>query len=79
MELTEKELKNLDWITDNEVNQDLIDTEREVKDFQDELEVLKRNPQANRVRIYILEGIISSHNELIEKLNQLLKFRKTSE
>jgi len=76
MTLTEEQIKLNDHISTNEILTDIADTEREIKDFQDEKDILMRNPTDNKVRIYMLEGRISQREEFVEKLDQIINFRK---
>ncbi len=75
MKLTKEQIEQNDRIPDSELLVDIDDTEREIKDFQDEKDILMRNPPENKVRIYMLEGEILKREEFIEKLNQILKYR----
>jgi len=77
MILTEDEIKKLDHIPDVEVAQDIHDTEMEIKDYSDELEILmRRNLSENRVRIYFLEGNIIKRTHFCNKLKEILEYRK---
>lgn len=76
MILTEEQIRTLNHIPTSEVEQDLRDTEREIKDFRDELQILMRKPQENRVRIYFLEGKINSRRVFCQKINEILEYRK---
>jgi hypothetical protein len=76
MELTADQMQELDHIPTDEITQDIKDTEGEIKDYNDELEILMRNPPQNRLRIYMIEGHIIRHEELIKKLNRIINFRK---
>ena len=69
-------MKN-EHIPTEEVIQDIKDTQKEVDDFRDEKAVLMRNPQNNRVKIYMLEGKISQRETFIKQLNVLLSERQT--
>ena len=73
---TDEQIEKNAHISDEEVKQDIRDTEREVKDMRDELEVLMRNPPQNKVRIFFLEGGIASRERFIRKLNEILEYRK---
>ena len=66
---------NNNHIPTAEIEQDIIDTEKEIKDYQDELDVLMRNPSENKVRIYLNEGKISQRQLFIEKLKKILSER----
>lgn len=63
-------------IPDQEVELDIAETERECKDFKDELDVLDRNPHENKLRIFFLRGKIGQRQEFIAKLKKLLQWRK---
>lgn len=56
-----------------EMKQYLADTEKELKDFQDEEEVLMRNPQQNKLRLYMLSGHIIQRQKLIEGIKLVMK------
>ena len=73
--LTIEQLKSNDAVSTQEIEVDIVDTEKEIKDFQDEKEVLMRNPPENKVRIYFLEGKISQRQDFVDKLNQILEYR----
>ena len=75
MEITKEQAMTLSHISDSEIKQDLADTECEAKDFEDELEVLRRNSVDNKVRIYMVEGHLLNRKTLINKLNTILKYR----
>ena len=79
MILTKEQIKAQDCIPTSEILTDIKDTEREIKDFQDEKDILMRNPPDNKVRIYMLEGNILKREKFIEKLNQILKYRTKGE
>ncbi|HBD95358.1 MAG TPA: hypothetical protein DC057_14415 [Spirochaetia bacterium] len=74
--LTEEQIHKSDHISEEEILQDIKITEIEIKDFQDENDVLMRNPPQNRTRIYLNEGHISQRKEFVNKLNQILDYRK---
>lgn len=75
--LTESQLKYHDHIPTGTVENDLADTQRELTDYQDELKILMRNPTDNKVRIYMLTGKIARHEDFINRLGQILEYRKT--
>ena len=62
-------------IPTEEIEQDIKDTQNEIDDYQDEKDILMRNPQDNRARIYLLEGKISKREDFINNLNKLLEQR----
>jgi hypothetical protein len=74
--MTDQECEQLNHIKTSEIIQDIKDIEREVKDYEDELEILKRNPVNNKVRIYMNKGKVIQGKELIEKLNKILEYRR---
>ena len=76
IKLTEEQLKSNDNIPTSEIQVDIADTEKEIKDYQDEKDILMRNLHENKVRIYMLEGRILQRQEFIDKLNQIIKYRE---
>ena len=70
----EKILSNARISTDN-ILQDIVDTEKEIVDMEDEKEVLMRNPSLHKVRIYFLEGDISSRKYFVKNLNEIINYR----
>lgn len=58
------------------IEKDINDTENEIKDYEDEKEILMRNPQENKLRIYMLEGKISIRKGFVSKLKSILEIRK---
>jgi hypothetical protein len=68
-------MKKFNHISSNEIIQDIKDTESEIIDYNDELEILMRNRLLNKVRIYMIEGHLIQHKELTSKLNKILDFR----
>jgi len=73
--LTKEQILKSQHISNSEVEQDLRDTEKEIKDYQDELNVLMRNQIENKVRIYFLEGKIFQRRIFCQKLNEILEYR----
>jgi len=74
--LSKEELKSNDHIPTKEILQDIADTQKEIGDYSDEQKVLMRNPQENKVKVYILKGRISGRKEFIDKLNQVIEYRR---
>lgn len=74
--MTDEQIESNNHIPTAEVEKDLQDTESEIKDFQDELNILLRHPQENKVRIYLLTGNVSIEKEFCEKLKEILEYRK---
>jgi len=74
--LTKDQIHQLNHIPTDEVIKDLEITEKELKDFEDEQSILNKNPQQNKVRLYMLGGHILNRKSLISKLKQVLESRK---
>lgn len=66
-------------IPDDTINQDIADTEKEINNFSDELEILNRNPADNELRIYMTMGKISDREGFIKKLKSIFSYRKNQE
>lgn len=62
-------------IPDSEIQSDMNDTLREIADKQETLDILRRNPQENRVQIYLAEGYISKRERFVKQLQDLLEER----
>jgi len=77
--LTDLEINQNSDIPTEEILDDIADTKKEIKDFQDEKDVLMRNPVNNKVRIYLLEGRISSRQGFVDKLQQIIDYRKQND
>ncbi len=73
--MTKIEAEKYNDISTFEIRKDLIDTQKEIEDYEDENVVLKRNPVDNKLRIYFNEGKISSRKTFVNKLNSILKYR----
>lgn len=63
-------------IPTSEIEADIALTQKEIDDFEAEKEVLMRNPQANKVRIYMLGGHILQRVGFIAQLQKLIDARK---
>ena len=74
--LTEEQIKQNDGLSTIEIKQDIKDTQEELDNYQDEKNILMKNPAENRVRIYFLGGKISRRLIFINKLQQILDYRK---
>ena len=77
MKLTEKQCKQNEHISTNEIEQDINDTQIEINQFKQELNILTKNPQENRLPIYMREGKIVQRKEFIEKLTSILEYRNS--
>ena len=73
--MTIEQMKKNDHISILEIQQDLIDTQREINVYDAELMILKKNRQENRVAIYMKEGRILKRQSFILKLEELLEYR----
>lgn len=65
-------------ITTETVQKDLTITKGELKDIEDELEILKRNPSQNKLKIYFGEGNKDKRIKLILRLEEILKYRENA-
>ena len=74
--ITDEQIKANHGISNETILQDIVDTEREIKDKSDELEILVRNRHEHKVRIYMLEGGISSRQDFVRDLKAILEYRK---
>lgn len=74
--LTEEQIKKVDDIPTSEVEQDILDTQKEVDQLKKELDALSGNPVDNKVQIYFREGKISQRLAFISTLEQILAYRK---
>lgn len=79
MPLTTEQIEANNDIPTSTIFQDIADTQKEIADFQDEKDVLMRNPQQNRLKIYTLEGRISQRVDFINNLQQIIAYRKGKE
>jgi len=76
MILTEEDPKKQDHIPTEQILKDIKDTQEEIDDFKAEREILRKRPQENRLRLYLLDPKIAEREKFIENLNQILKYRK---
>jgi len=58
------------------IEQDIQDTQAEIDQYRAELEPLRKNSVDNKMLIYIREGRILQSQEFINKLNEILDYRK---
>jgi hypothetical protein len=63
-------------ISDQEMLDDIKDTEREIKNFKSQVSILIKNRADNKLPIYIAEGRILRREAFIKNLQALLEFRK---
>ena len=69
-------MANNDHMPTSEIKQDIKDTQIEVDDFRDEKAILMKKPQQYKVRIYMLEGQISSREIFIKQLKKIIEKRE---
>jgi hypothetical protein len=59
-----------------EIELDISIAEKEINSYEKELEILRNNPTENKLAIYMRQGKIAIRKDFIEKLNQILEYRK---
>ena len=69
--------ENNSHISISEIEQDIEDTQKEINQYQEELNVLIKDRQSNKLPIYMKEGKISQRESFIKKLNLLLDYRNS--
>jgi hypothetical protein len=74
-QITKENFRALDHVTDEELQNDIEDIQRENKNYSDEKDILMRNPSQNKLRIYMLEGRILANDEQLQHLLNLKNFR----
>jgi len=74
--MTEEQIIKNNHIPIEIITRDILDTDKEIKDLSDELDILRRNPVENKVRIFFLEGNILKLQDFIKDLNDILIYRK---
>lgn len=75
METLDDKFEKLNDIPDEEIQADIDATLNELVDLQDEQRVLMRNRVDNRVRLYLLDGNIGRHQDLIINLRKVQDYR----
>ena len=76
--ITEEAILKNAHISTEEIENDIKVTDKEIKDFTDEKDVLMRNPIDNRVKIYMLEGKILKRRDFVADLRAILEYRKNA-
>ena len=56
-----------------EMLQDLKDTQKEIEQFYEEIDVLSKDRERNKLAIYINEGRIGQHREFEMQLKRIIK------
>jgi len=60
-------------ITKEIILQDILDTQEEIDNLNEEKSILMRNPTENRTRIYLLEGEVFERQDFINKISSFLR------
>ena len=76
MALTDEKCKQNDNILTSDIELDIAETQREIDQYQKELNALIGDRQSNKLAIYMREGKISQREEFVSNLNSILKYRK---
>ena len=74
--MTENEIIRCGNIKNSEIQIDIDDTQKEINQYELELETLRRNPPENKMSIMSLEVKISKRKNFIKSLNEILNYRK---
>lgn len=75
MRLTEAQIERVDSIPNTEIATDLNNARNELKQYEDEQNVLSNDPVRNKVRLYMLNPKIRKGYEFVSELNQMLQYR----
>lgn len=76
MALSEEQIKKNEHIPTNEIEQDIAETQREIDQYQKELDALVSDRFGNKLAIYMREGKISQRKEFISNLQSILDYRR---
>lgn len=76
MKLTDEQCKQKDNIPTSEIETDIIETQKEIDQYQAELNSLVSDRVGNKLPIYMREGKISTRKDFIDDLNSILDYRK---
>ena len=76
MALTDEKCKQNDNIPTSVIEFDIAETQREIDQYQKELDALIGDRQGNKLAIYMREGKISQRTEFVSDLNSILEYRK---
>ena len=79
MKLTIEQIRKNDNIPTSEIEQDIAETQKEIDDFKEELEILMKRPSENKLRIFVLRGEILLRKDFIENLQCILNYRKEND
>lgn len=79
MALTEKQIKQNEHFPTDEIEKDIAITQKEIDQYEKELEALSGDRKKNRLDIYFREGKISVRKQFISYLQSILDYRRTLE
>jgi len=71
-----EEPSKYDHIPTEVIEQDILDTEREVNQYEIEVTALEKNRPDNRLELYVREGKTRQGKAFISNLKSILKYRK---
>ena len=72
-------MKDLNHISNETIRDDIQDTISEIEDYESELEILKKNPQKNKLDIYNRKGKVLERKSFVEELENILIDRVVKE
>jgi len=75
--MTNEECQQFDHISNEEIQNDIDETIKELKQYKEENEIMSQNPQENRLKIYLNEGKIVQRETFINQLKTLQEYRRT--
>lgn len=73
--LTEEQITQNAHISHEEIIADIKDTQKEIDQYEAENEVLSKDRQRNKTRIYLNQGQILHRQGFINDLKQILEYR----
>ena len=71
-------MDNNSHISTEEIQSDIDITQKEIDQYQIEIDALSKDMQNNKLPIYLKEGHISSRKDFINKLKIILKKRENN-
>ena len=72
-------LNNYTHIPTSELERDIAITKKEIKNYEDMNKIYMRNPPENKTSIYLNEGRIAQRKDLIERIQEIIDFRKVQD
>ena len=73
--MEDNEIKQLEHIPTSEILQDINDTQKEIDQYEKELDSLLENRSENKLDIYMREGKVSTRKDFVKKLNSIIDYR----